>query len=414
MAALAMISHASWLKAAQTQRLMAALDAARPNASRFVGGCVRNALMGKPVDDIDIATQLLPDETIAAAKAAGLAAHPTGIEHGTITIVADHVPFEVTTLRRDVSTDGRRASVAFTEDWAEDAQRRDFRMNALYAGADGVIFDPTGGGLDDVRAGRVVFVGDAKTRILEDHLRILRFFRFNAWYGRGDLDADGLEACAALRDTITNLSVERVWKETKKLLCAPDPRASMDAMRRAGVEAIALPEATKTTRQAQMIDLETELMLAGDAMTRLAAALPDQEAARALAQRLKLSNEERARLVAALGDDEKIVCYMSLREVRRALYRLGPEAFRDRAMLAWAEAGLAKAVQWRALLALADGWSRPKFPLTGEEAMVAGAKPGPMVGQVLREVEAWWIDSDFIDDKLSLVERLKAVVQGLS
>lgn len=409
----ASIANADWLNAPATRRVMAALEAARQGGSRFVGGCVRNALIGAPVDDIDIATQLLPEETIKAAEAAGIAAIPTGIEHGTLTLVANHTPFEVTSLRRDVETDGRRAVVAFTQDWAEDAQRRDFRMNALYAGPDGAIHDPTGGGVEDALAGRVIFVGDAETRIREDYLRILRFFRFLAWYGK-DADAAGLAACAKLKHGLAGLSVERVWKEARKLLAARDPRAALAAMETSGVRMAALPEWTRTPRLNALLQLEIELLLGGDALTRLAAALEDQTAARAFAQRLKLSNEERGRIVAALGDDERIVSYLSPREVRRALYKLGAEAFVDRVMLAWAEEGGAKnAGVWRALIAMAQGWVRPKLPLSGEDVIAAGAPPGPKVGEVMREVEAWWIDSDFPDDKLAVIERLKAVARAL-
>ncbi|MBY0563059.1 MAG: CCA tRNA nucleotidyltransferase [Hyphomonadaceae bacterium] len=407
------IRHASWLKAPETQALIAALETARPGGSRFVGGCVRNTLMGRPVDDIDIATQLTPDRVTGVAEQAGFAAHPTGIEHGTVTVVVNHKPFEVTTLRRDVSTDGRRATVAFTESWEEDAQRRDFRLNALYAGADGAIYDPTGGGLDDARAGRVIFIGDAHDRIREDYLRILRFFRFNAWYARGPLDPHGLHACADLVSGLDALSVERVWKETKKLLAAPDPRAAWEGMSAIEVRARALPEMANETRLDALCSLEADLLLPVDAMTRVAASLADQGAARALARRLKLSNEERDRLVRALGDEVKIVSYMSLREMRRAIYRIGNEAFRDRVMLAWAGAG-DKAQQWRALVAHAQMWTPPKLPLSGDEVMAAGVPAGPKVGAVMREVEDWWIDADFPDDKLSVIERLKAVAQGMA
>jgi poly(A) polymerase len=409
------ISHAPWLKAPETRAVIAALDAARPGASRFVGGCVRNTLMGYPVDDIDIATQLAPQDVIKAAKQAGLAAAPTGIEHGTITVVSNHVPHEVTTLRRDVTTDGRRATVAFTEDWNEDAQRRDFRLNALYAAPDGEVFDPTGGGLEDASAGRIIFIGDAMTRIREDYLRILRFFRFNAWYAREAPDAAGLAACAASLSGLDALSAERVWKEVKKLLSAPDPRVAWVAMESAGVRASALPELTRADRMTSLIGIETDLLFTTDAMARLAAALPDQEAARKLARRLKVSNEERDRLVAALGGESRMVSYLSVREIRRALYRLGPGAFTDRVKLAWAEDANSKgALQWRALLEHAAVWTPPKLPLTGDEVMAAGVPAGPKVGEVMREVEAWWIDADFPDDKLAVVERLKAVVQGLS
>ena len=408
------ISHAAWLKAKETQALMAALEAARPGGSRFVGGCVRNTLMGREVDDIDIATQLTPDRVTEVAQKAGFAAHPTGIEHGTVTVVVNHKPFEVTTLRRDVSTDGRRATVAFTEDWAEDAQRRDFRLNALYADSSGQIHDPTGGGLDDARAGRVIFIGDARMRLREDYLRILRFFRFNAWYAKGPLDPHGLAACADLVAGLHQLSVERVWKETKKLLEAPDPRAAWEGMKAIEVAARALPELSNEARLDALCTLQADLMLPVDAMTRVAAAAPHQEAGKALARRLKLSNEERDRLVAALGDDVKITSYMSLREMRRAIYTIGNEAFRDRVMLAWAAAGGEKAQAWRALVAHAQMWTPPKLPLSGDEVMAAGVPAGPKVGQVMREVEAWWIDADFPDDKLSVIERLKAVAQGMA
>lgn len=408
------ITHASWLKAKETQALLAALEAARPDGSRFVGGCVRNTLMGREVDDIDIATQLTPDQVTQVATQAGFAAHPTGIEHGTVTVVVNHQPFEVTTLRRDVSTDGRRATVAFTESWEEDAARRDFRINALYADPSGQIHDPTGGGLDDARAGRVIFIGDAATRIREDYLRILRFFRFNAWYAKTPIDPHGLDACADLAAGLDTLSVERVWKETKKLLAAPDPRAAWEGMTAIEVRARALPELANEPRLDALCMLEADLMLPVDAMTRVAAALTDQDSARALARRLKLSNEERDRLVAALGNDLKITSYMSLREMRRAIYTIGNGAFRDRVMLAWAAAGGEKAQAWRALLAHAQMWKAPRLPLTGDEVMAAGVPAGPKVGEVMREVEAWWIDADFPDDKLSIIERLKAVAQGLS
>jgi poly(A) polymerase len=408
------IAHAPWFKAAETQTLMAAFEAARAGGARFVGGCVRNTLMGREVDDIDIATQLTPDAVTALAKQAGFAAHPTGIEHGTVTIVVNHKPFEVTTLRRDVSTDGRRATVAFTESWEEDAQRRDFRLNALYADASGAIHDPTGGGLDDARAGRVIFIGDAHTRIREDYLRILRFFRFNAWYTRGPVDPHGLAACADLVAGLDQLSAERVWKEVKKLLGAPDPRAAWEGMSVIEVRARALPELRNEMRFDALLTLEADLMLPTDAMTRVAAALPNQEDAKALSRRLKLSNEERDRLVAALGDEVKLTSYMSLRDMRRAIYKLGNEAFRDRVMLAWAEAGGDKAQQWRALVAHGQMWTPPKMPLTGDDVMAAGVPPGPKVGLILREVEDWWLDADFPDDKLSIIERLKAVVQGMA
>jgi len=405
-----------WMTLPATVAVMDALEGAGgEDCARFVGGCVRNALMGRPVKDIDIATRLTPGEVTAALRAAGLKAVATGAAHGTITAVADRRPFEITTLRRDVETDGRRAVVAFTDDWEEDAARRDFRLNALYADRRGRLYDPTGGGVADLRAGAIVFVGDAATRIAEDALRILRFFRFFAWYGRGEPDADGLAACEASRELLAGLSAERIAKELMALLAAEDPRRSVALMARSGILSLVLPAARALDRFERLVAIETEMLFTEDPLLRLASLLPgDPAAGAATADRLRLSNAERERLTAALGTQPALVSWMSPRETRRNVYRLGAQAFRDRATLAWAASDRpAAATQWRALLPMAETWPRPTLPLDGEEVVAAGVPRGPMVGKVLREVEAWWIDHDFIDDKLSVVERLKAVAQGM-
>ena len=401
-----------WITAPETRAVMAALETARPGGARFVGGCVRNALLGAAVDDVDIATQLTPDQVIAAVEAAGLRAVPTGYAHGTVTVISSGRPFEVTTLRRDVETDGRRAVVAFSEDWREDAARRDFRLNALYADSEGEVFDPLDGGLADLAARRVVFVGQPEHRIREDYLRILRFFRFNAWYGR-TIDPEGLAACTALAAGVQGLSVERVWKELKKLLAAQDPRPALRAMKEAGVLAAAAPEAQGLERLEGLIEKDLDHLFTPDPLLRTAAFVSPAAAA-AFAERMRLSRAEAERLGAALAPGPRIVSFLSPREVRRALYRIGREAFADQARLAWAVDPLARAApQWRALLALAESWVEPKLDLSGEEILAAGVRPGPSVGLVRREVEEWWIDSDFPEDKLSIVERLKAVAQAL-
>jgi poly(A) polymerase len=405
-----------WMVHPATQAVMAALeDAGGADCARFVGGCVRNALLRRPVSDIDIATTLEPPQVIAALKAAGIRAVPTGIEHGTITAVRDGRPFEITTLRRDVETDGRRAVVAFTSDWAEDAARRDFRLNALYADAHGRLYDPTGGGLEDARRGAIVFVGDARTRIREDALRIPRFFRFLAWYGRGEPDPLGLAACAELAPLVETLSAERIGGELMKLLAADDPRAAVRLMDEAGVLRRLAPRVGDLRRFDALVRIETEILFEEDPVLRLAALLPDEPwAGVETAGRLRLPNTQRGRLQAALGTEPPLVSWMSPREMRRIVYRLGVQAFCDRVVLAWAGSDRpAATVQWRALLPMARSWTPPTLPLSGDEVAAAGVPRGPQIGAVLREVEAWWIDQDFPDDKLSIMERLKAVAQGM-
>ncbi len=399
---------APWMAADSTRAVIGALEAAGgPGAARFVGGCVRNLLVGRAIDDIDIATVLTPDAVMAALKAAGVRFVPTGLEHGTITAISDSRPYEVTTLRRDVETDGRRAVVAFTTDWTEDAERRDFRLNALYMDGEGRLYDPTGSGVEDARAGRIVFVGDASTRIREDYLRILRFFRFGAWFGHGAADPAGLAACAALKDGLQRLSAERVSKELLKLLAAPDPRRSMDEMAKAGALAVILPEARPLDRLRALVEIDNGLD-AIDAELRLAALLPGDPAAAGLAaQRLRLSNAQRERLEAAVEPDPEIGPDMTEAEARRRLYRLGAGAFADRLKLKWAEQG-GEAAAWLALLALARDWTAPKFPLTGHDAAAAGLKPGPALGEALRAAEAFWIEQDFQPDRDALLARLEA------
>ena len=403
-----------WMTSEPTRKVMAALGAI--GEARFVGGCVRDALLGRPVVDIDIATPMTPVEVTRALKQAGLKAIPTGIEHGTVTAIADGRPYEITTLRRDVETDGRRAVVAFTTDWSEDAARRDFRLNALYADAAGAIFDLSGEGVADAHAGRIVFVGDAETRIREDYLRILRFFRFFAWYGKGDADAAALTACGDLREGLKTLSGERISKELLKLLAADDPRATLRLMAASGVLSSVLPECEGLSRFEGLVEIESSQLFSCDPVLRLAALLPDNRAAiMALARRLRFANATRDRLIAALPGDVILTSWMSPREARRAIYRLGAGAFRDRVLLQWAVAErTAVHPQWRMLYTYPDTWTAPAFPVDAEEIRAAGVADGPLFGQVRREIENWWVDMDFTDDKLAAIERLKAVAQGVA
>jgi poly(A) polymerase len=385
--------------------VIAALEAAGgPGCARFVGGCVRNALIGRAVADIDIATTLQPDATERAVRAAGLKAVPTGIAHGTVTAVAERTPFEITTLRRDVSTDGRNATVAFTDDWAEDAARRDFRLNALYADAEGRIYDPTGEGAADAMAGRIVFVGDPETRIREDFLRILRFFRFHAWYGQGEPDAAALTACRSMAPGMTRLSAERVSSELMKLLSAPDPRAATAAMAGAGVLAHVLPEAELNP----LFDAAVEQ--GGDATTRLMVLLPpDETVVRSATSRLRFPNAARDRLAFAARALPAVHLSMSDREARAALYRHGLQAVSDAVRRRWAEAPH-QGDDARRLLALADNWTRPSLPVGGREVARLGVEPGPETGRLLKAFEEDWIAEDFPAD--GHAERLAALVSA--
>ncbi|HEV2650283.1 MAG TPA: CCA tRNA nucleotidyltransferase, partial [Rhizomicrobium sp.] len=376
----------AWMNAPELRVVMDALG----GQARIVGGAVRNGLLGRDVDDVDLATPLVPDEVSKRLAAAGINAVPTGIEHGTVTAVANGKPYEVTTLRRDVETDGRRAVVAFTTDWAEDAQRRDFTINALYADLDGNIHD-TVGGVEDLKAGRVRFVGDATARIREDYLRILRLFRFHAWYGRGEIDSAALHAAAAEKAGLAKLSGERVQKEVLKLLAAKDPAPVLRIMAASGILTELLPGDLDIARLERLAAIDASAFFTPDPVLRLAALLPnDVTVARDVAKRWRLSGADALRLEDLAGSREKIVSYLSVKEMRKLLYRLGIPRLKDRIFLKWAaDPKESNAIQWRMMLAVSDAWERPKFPLSGREVMLAGVPEGPMVGRILEEVEDW-------------------------
>ena len=410
------LSHAAWLDAPEVRAVMAALTAGGA-AARFVGGCVRDTLAGRAVGDKDIATSDPPETVLRLLEAAGLKAIPTGLDHGTVTAIVNHVPFEITTLRHDVETDGRRARVAFTDDWLADAARRDFTMNALYADLDGAYYDPFDGAAD-LSAGRVRFVGDAETRIREDVLRILRFFRFHAHFGRGAPEAEGFAACRRLANLLPTLSGERVAAELLKLLNAPEPAATVALMAEAGILAPILPEAGSAARLRALVTVEG-ITVGADPIRRLATLVDGgASAANAVCGRLRLSNAQRellARLVVpAIRPDPE----WNGRAARGWLYRLGAETFRDLVLLAWADSVMAKgesprrdAEGWRGLLDLARTWRAPRLPVGGEDVMALGVASGPEVGRLLGEVEAWWIEGDFQAGRTRALERLARIVE---
>jgi len=378
--------------------------------ARFVGGAVRNALLGVPVVDIDIAVPMPPQEALARLKAQGIRTIETGLDHGTVTAIAGTHAFEITSLRRDVETDGRHAKIAFTDDWAEDAARRDFTINALYATADGAIFDYATG-VEDLVAGKVRFMGEARVRIAEDYLRVLRLFRFHAWYGRGEIDAESLRAAAEAKDKLKTLSAERIAKELLRLLEADHPGPVLRVMAATGILPELLPAASQLARLERLVELDAEHGFAPDPVLRLGALLPDDAgAADAAADRLRLSNADRDRLEQALGG-ERIDAQLPAPQARRLLYRLGQACFRDKVLLQWAAAP-ASAGAWRQLLDMADKWQRPRFPLTGRDVMQAGVPEGPQIGRILAALEDGWVEDDFAADESALRDRLQAMVRN--
>lgn len=414
------VAGEGWFSSPSLRRVFEVLNV-EGGEVRVVGGAVRNSLMGLPAGDIDMATTWHPDEVAERAKAAGIKVVPTGIDHGTVTLVIDGTPYEVTTLRRDVATDGRRAEVTFGTGWKEDAERRDFTINALYADARGEVFDYVGG-LSDIEARTLRFIGNATERVAEDYLRILRFFRFFAHYGNGRPDADGLRACAKARSKIATLSVERVWAETKKLLSAADPGRALLWMRQAGVLTEILPETEKWGIDAipDLVAAERAFGWMPDPLMRLAAIVPpDEGRLKAMAERLRLSKAEAA-YFARWAKAPAVVPTTADTALDRLLYRHGAEGLSVRLRLALATARrksegdpalLSETAALRRLLARAEAWQRPNFPLTGADVLKAGVPVGPRVGEILTELENLWVERNFSLDRANLVARLEAMVR---
>jgi poly(A) polymerase len=395
------IEPPAWMADASTRRLFAALASAGI-AARFVGGCVRNAVLIRPSHDLDLAVDKPPETVMRALEAADIKTVPTGLKHGTVTAIADSRVFELTTLRRDVETDGRRAIVAYTDDWLEDARRRDFTFNALYADPDGTLYDPFDGRAD-LAAGRVRFIGDADTRIAEDRLRVLRFFRFHAWYGRSPIDGAGYQACARNAGTLGALSGERVRKELLRTLEAPGAADALDAMREAGVLDHWLPEHAGTARLRILMAREDT----PDGLRRMAAILPADADAVAIAKRLRLSTQESLRLQVMLAREPATDIAGGPRAWRAGIYRLGNGLYVDRLLLAIDASG-----DWRAALALARAWTAPELPVTGGDALKLGLKPGPKVGALIDAVESWWVDRDFAPDRAACLAELERLAKA--
>ena len=374
------LDAAKWRKKRGMKRLLNALGADE-GLTRYVGGAIRDDLLGLPVNDIDLATRIAPDEVMQRLEKARIKAVPTGIDHGTVTAVSDGHPFEITTLRRDVSTDGRRATVAFTDDWKEDAARRDFTINALSADPlTGELFDYFGG-LEDLTKRHIRFIGDPLQRIAEDHLRILRFFRFHARFDAGEPDAEALAACTARANDLMALSRERIADELLKLLAVPDPSKTVRIMLERGILAPVLPEITRDrgSELEALLAAEAEAGIAPDPLRRLAALLPrDTAVAEDIAVRLRLSNKARKRLACVASTD--------LEQSAQALaYRVGPDCAVDRLLLAGKPEAAREIAAWHA----------PRLPVSGGQLIKRGLKEGPVVARTLRSIEDRWVAAGF-------------------
>jgi poly(A) polymerase len=387
------LANARWLGETGLQEIFAVIAAAGGEA-RVAGGAVRNALLKIPVADVDVAATLAPERVLEVCKAAGMGVHPTGIGHGTVTVVAHHRPYEVTTLRYDVETDGRRARVAFHDDWERDALRRDFTMNALYCDAVGNIYDYTGG-YKDILRNRIVFVGVPSKRIGEDYLRILRFFRFHAQFGKGAPDKPGLSACKRFAKQLGDLSAERIRQEMMKLIVAPGAVQTLKIMARERLLRHIIPY-TEEWRVLGRLPPDPVLRLAVLAAQPLT-----------LKVSLRLSNHEAHRIETALSATPPTPD-LNPREQRMMLYRLGAEAWRDAANIAWARSRAPlDDTKWKRLLGLPGRWPIPAMPLNGNDLLAAGIRAGPDLGNTLRRLEDWWIQSDFKPDRHGLLKRLK-------
>ncbi len=407
-------SAAPWLADDAVQHIFAAMAKAGGEA-RIVGGAPRNAVIGAPISDIDFAVTEPPERIMQLAKAAGIRSVATGIAHGTVTLVINKRGFEVTALRRDIKTDGRHASVVFTKDWREDAARRDFTMNAIYCDARGRVYDPVGG-LGDILAGRVRFIGDAAARIREDYLRVLRFFRFFALFAKGDIDTAGYDACKNAGQGMRKLSAERIRAELLKLLGARRAGEAAGLMSQAGVFVAADLGRALPGNLEKLVRVEAALGVEADPMRRLWVLLGGGSApesrAEALAGRLRMSSAERKHLQ-LMAIRRRILPLLSQNERRAALYALGGRDYQDHVLLNWvlSDAG-ADDADWRDLFELPRRWSPPEFPLRGADIMAMGAAKGPQVGRILQKLENWWVGAGFPESRAEIDAQITALIAG--
>jgi poly(A) polymerase len=384
--------------------------AASGHETRFVGGAVRDAMLGLSISDVDLATTALPDEVSAQLGAAGIKTVPTGLAHGTLTAVVEGEGIEITTLREDSETDGRHAVVTFTKDWEKDAARRDFTFNALSRDAHGRIYDYFGGA-DDLRLGRVRFVGDATARIREDYLRLLRFFRFHAWFGRVEPDEKTLNALTVAAPQLATLSRERVWKELSKLLAAADPSETIMLMLQKGITKHLLPEADRLATMCSLISYEhmRKKKQAPNPLLRLAALLTGKKvSAEKLQKRFALSTAETQNLAHYLANPLVFDGQFNAANLSFCLYRYGFDLTEDFLVLAQAQAAQ---FNWESAKPVLEKWVPKSFPLRGEDLLALGLSPGPRIGKILHAVENWWMAQNFVPDQAACLQQARKLIE---
>ncbi len=401
------LANADWLNNCATQNVFNALNRDGYEA-RAVGGAIRNTLLGRTIKDIDLATTALPEISSQLAERAGLKVIPTGLQHGTVTIISEGIPYEVTTLRQDVETDGRRAKVAFTDCWKSDASRRDFTMNALYVDQSGKLHDPLNG-YGDLMEKRVRFIGSPVERIREDYLRILRYFRFKAEYGLDTLDIPSLEACVRERGGLRQLSAERISAELIRLLIAPSAMTVVETMFHYGLLVELLGSVVSPLALQNLLQLDEELGNKPNGVLRLAVlSLYVDEDAYRISTRFKLSNEAKECLRHVLSEVPRITRDITETQAKIALYIIGMKSYRYKVLYEWAKEGAsATDKHWMALFNLPKLWSTPEFPVKGRDLISLGYCKGPKIGITLRLLEKFWIQSDFKLTKKKLLQIAK-------
>ena len=413
------ISPQEWMVEPSAIKIMEVLQSGEveQKLALFVGGCVRNSLAKKPVNDVDIATLHKPDEVLRLLKQASLKVFSPGIEHGTVSAVIGNRSYEITSLRVDLETDGRRARVSYTKDWIEDAKRRDFTINAIFADVSGAIYDPVGG-LNDLRDGKVRFIGKAQRRIEEDVLRLLRFFRFHSEFSSLPPDREALEACRQMAGSLSHLSAERVRDELLKLFVTDNAAQAMLLMFNNGILNKIFPEATAIKRLFSMVNVE-KIANEYDPLRRLASCIvTDELGARAIGERLRLSNSDKLRLTKFFSQKSKLNIYSSKEKVLEALYRSGKSLCKDVVLLEWAQDSYRfpdqeseVQGQWEQLYNLVDSWERPTLPVAGSDCIALGIPEGPFLGNVLNQLESWWVSRGFNDDREACLKKLNDLIK---